>query len=193
MRIGLGLLKQESVNRLRQALVTAELSCNGLARSQCLADGWLNPKHGPCVASAARDLLQAAFRLGLSPGHAGRASPPVCGSGCRLSRLLESEVFGTLDGMQKLLGTVPADPFQTVHHRIRREAVEGEGVGALLGMNRRCFNLASLANVGAGHPRAASSHLPPRRRAGGNAIVLILLPHPRAGRLRKAAGLVQRD
>ena len=69
-------------------------------------------------------------------------------TGCRLSRLLESEVFGTLGGMQKLLGTVPEDPFQTVDHRIRRATVAGEGVGALLGRNRRDFNHASLANVG---------------------------------------------
>ena len=76
---------------------------------------------------------------------------PQCAArapGCRLSRLLESEVFGTVGGMQKLLGTVPADPFQTVDHRIRRATVAGEGVSTLLRRNRRDFNHASLANVG---------------------------------------------
>ena len=76
---------------------------------------------------------------------------PKCAArapGCRLSRLLEAEVFGTLGGMRKLFGTVPADPFQAVDRWIRRAAVAGDGVGALLGKNQRDFNHASLANVG---------------------------------------------
>ena len=57
-RIGLRLLKQESVNWLCQALGLGELSRNGLARGLGLADGWLNPNHEPCVASAAGALPQ---------------------------------------------------------------------------------------------------------------------------------------
>ena len=149
MRIGLRLLRQESVNWLRQALVAGELSRYGLARGLCLADGWLNPKHEPCVASAAKALPQLASELGLSlpPAQArpGQGRPrrqaqapqtrcrgplPRLGTvrlrpvrsaaeralwramleehhpqgaarapGCRMSWLLESEVFGTLGGM----------------------------------------------------------------------------------------------
>ena len=66
MRVGLRLLRQESVKWLRRALLAGELSRNGLARGLCLADGWLNPKQEPCVASAAKALPQLASALGLS-------------------------------------------------------------------------------------------------------------------------------
>ena len=94
---------------------------------------------------------------------------PQCAArapGCRLSRLLESEVFGTLGGMQKLFGTVPAAPFQAVDHWIPRVAVAGEGVGALFGKNRRDFNHASLANVG-GRESARRFQPPAAKTASG--------------------------
>lgn len=40
MRIGLRLLRQESVNWLRQALVAGELSRNGLARGRAAPAAW---------------------------------------------------------------------------------------------------------------------------------------------------------
>ena len=149
MRVGLRLLQQESVHWLREALLAGDLSRNGLARGLCLADGWLNPKQEPCVASAAKALPQLASALGLSlpppqarpgqgrprcraqvPATRCRGPLPRLGAvrlrpvqsaaqralwramleqhhpqgaarapGCRLSWLLESEVFGTLGGM----------------------------------------------------------------------------------------------
>ena len=100
MRIGLRMLKQESVKWLRRELVAGELSRNGLARGLCLADGWLNARHRPCVASAAKALPQLASELGLSLPPA-RARPGQ-GSPGRQAKVPETRCRGPLPR----LGTV---------------------------------------------------------------------------------------
>ena len=111
MRVGLRLLKQESVDWLRRELRAGELSRNGLARGLCLADGWLNPRQEPCVASAAKALPRLASALGL-PLPPPRARPGQGRPRCR------AEVPATrCRGPLPRLGAVRLRPVQSAAER----------------------------------------------------------------------------
>ncbi|MXY70035.1 MAG: IS4 family transposase [Acidobacteriia bacterium] len=70
MRIGLRLLKPETVQWLQRALQRGGFSRAGLARELCERDSWRNPRGKLCAASARKALPRLAQQLGL-------ALPPI--------------------------------------------------------------------------------------------------------------------
>ena len=86
MRAGLRLLKPETQQWLRDALLAGRLCRSALARGLCEIDGWVNPKGAPCLASARAALPALAGQLqlslppplpGPSPGQRREPSPAV--------------------------------------------------------------------------------------------------------------------
>ena len=97
MRVGLRILKPETVAWLRQELQRGELSRAALGRELCLRDGWRNRRGALCAASARKALphLAGQLRLSLPPAQAG---PPRRGCGPRVDglRLGLTEFCGSL-------------------------------------------------------------------------------------------------
>ncbi len=77
MRIGLRMLKPETVQWLQRALQQGGCSRAGLARELCERDGWRNPRGKLCAASARKALLRLAEQLGLALPPA-QAGVPAC-------------------------------------------------------------------------------------------------------------------
>ena len=66
VRVGLRLLKPETVEWLRRELQRGELSRAALGRGLCEQDGWRNPRGELCAASARKALPQLASQLCLA-------------------------------------------------------------------------------------------------------------------------------
>ena len=86
MRIGLRLLKPETVRWLRRELQRGELTRAALGRGLCERDGWRNRQGRLCAASARKALPQLAAELGLvlppaqaGPPRSGRRAGPGVG------------------------------------------------------------------------------------------------------------------
>ena len=98
MRVGLRILKPETVAWLRRELQRGELSRAALGRELCARDGWRNPRGALCAASARKALphLAGQLRLSLPPAQAG---PPRRGCGPRVDglRLGLTEFCGSLE------------------------------------------------------------------------------------------------
>ena len=77
MRVGLRILKPETVNWLRQELQRGELSRAALGRGLCEQDSWRNRRGELCAASARKALPRLAAELG-SELPAAQPGPPRC-------------------------------------------------------------------------------------------------------------------
>ena len=75
MRVGLRVLKPETVEWLRRELQLGELSRAALSRGLCERDGWRNPRGALCAASARKALPGLAAALSL-PLPAAQSGPP---------------------------------------------------------------------------------------------------------------------
>ena len=98
MRVGLRLLRPETVEWLRQELQHGDLSRAALSRGLCERDGWRNPRGGLCAASARKALPQLAEQLGLALPLA-QPGPPRggCGRVAGASALELTEFCGSLE------------------------------------------------------------------------------------------------
>ena len=100
MRVGLRILRPETVEWLGEELRRGELSRAALGRGLCLRDGWRNRRGELCAASARKALPRLASGLGLSLPPA-QGGPPRRGCGPLVdgSRLELTEFCGSLSAL----------------------------------------------------------------------------------------------
>ena len=98
MRVGLRLLKPETVEWLRRELQRGELSRAALGRGLCEQDGWRNPRGELCAASARKALPQLASQLCLALPPAQPGPPRGCwGQRAGAARRALTEFGGSLE------------------------------------------------------------------------------------------------
>ena len=96
MRIGLRLLRPESVEWLRRELRRGSLSRAALGRGLCERDDWRNPRGELCAASARKALPHLAGRLGLALPPAQSGPPRSCEAAGDVSGLAQTAFSGSL-------------------------------------------------------------------------------------------------
>ncbi len=96
MRIGLRILRPESVEWLREELCRGSLSRAALGRGLCERDDWRNGRGELCAASARKALPRLAEQLGLALPPARPGPPRGCGPSGDVSELARTAFSGSL-------------------------------------------------------------------------------------------------
>ena len=98
MRIGLRILRSESVEWLREELCRGSLSRAALGRGLCERDDWRNGRGELCAASARKALPRLAEQLGLALPPARPGPPRGCGPSGDVSELARTAFSGQFGG-----------------------------------------------------------------------------------------------
>ena len=183
MRVGLRILKPETVAWLRRELQRGELSRAALGRELCSRDGWRNPRGALCAASARKALPHLAEQLRLSLPRA-LAGPPRRGCGPRVDglRLALTEFCGSLGG-------AGGGPAAGGGHGVGAEAVRAAAGGGAPARPGAGAGLPADVSAGVGGGSAGRTELRGVGATVGAARRAPGLGRPHAGGPHRAGGL----